>query len=286
MGVPYAEVIGDPIAHSRSPIIHKFWLGKLGIEGDFRRVQVRQGEMAAYLSSRRSDGAWLGCSVTMPLKREGAALVDTDDEVAAIGAVNLIVPAGRKFRGYNTDVAGFMEPLAPLGADQPPPGAVAVLIGAGGAASAAAFSLWRAGYGLRIASRNRDRARTVADAVAGIPSSAIDTPSMIQLRDLLLGPARHQPRDMALLVNATPLGMCGRPPLDVSLATAPESLIVYDLVYDPLETPLLREARERGLRSIDGLAMLIGQARHAFRRFFGADPGHEHDIELRERLTR
>jgi shikimate dehydrogenase len=91
---------------------------------------------------------------------------------------------------------------------------------------------------------------------------------------------------MSLLVNATSLGMRGRPPLDVSLATAPKNLIVYDLVYDPLETPLLREARERGLRRIDGLAMLIGQARHAFRLFFGADPGYDHDVELRELLTR
>ena len=286
MGIPYAEVIGDPVAHSKSPLIHKFWLGKLGIEGDFRRVPVPRGALASYLSSRRPDPDWRGCSITMPLKSEGVALVDrADDDVAAIGALNLIVPAHGTLEGHNTDAAGFMEPLARLGADAPSPGTVAVIVGAGGAARAVAFSLWKAGYGLRIANRNRDHARMVADAVAGIPSIAVDTPAMYQLRHLVLGPPNCQPKGLSLLVNATPLGMLGRPPLDVSLGTAPESLIVYDLVYEPVETPLLRQARERGLRRIDGLAMLIGQARRAFSLFFGADPGYDHDVELRELLT-
>lgn len=286
MGIPFAEVIGDPIAHSKSPIIHKFWLGKVGLEGDFRQVRVGRGEMAGYLASRRPDPDWRGCSITMPLKGESVAFVDrTDDGAAAVEAVNLIVASRGKLLGHNTDAAGFLEPLKALGAVPASPGAVAILVGAGGAARAVAFSLWKAGYGLRIANRNRDYARLVADAVAGRPSVSIDTPSLLQLRELVLGPPRNQPRGMSLLVNATPLGMRGKPPLDVSLATAPESLIVYDLVYDPVETPLLREARERDLRRIDGLAMLIGQARHAFRLLFGVDPGHDHDTELRELLT-
>jgi shikimate dehydrogenase len=287
MGVPYAEVIGDPIEHSKSPLIHQFWLGKLGIEGDYRAVRVPGEGLADYLETRRVDPDWRGCSVTMPLKREAVGLMDRlDGEAAAIGALNLIRPDQGRLEGHNTDATGFMEPLRRLAADSPPPGAAAVLVGAGGAARAAAFSLWSAGYGLRIANRSRDHARALADSVAGIPSSDIDTPAMVQLRDLVLGPPRHQPSGLSLLVNATPLGMRGQPPLDVSLATVPNDLIVYDLVYDPIETPLLRQARERGLRTIDGLAMLIGQARGAFGLFFGADPGYDHDVELRERLTR
>jgi shikimate dehydrogenase len=287
MGVPYAEVIGDPIAHSKSPIIHKFWLEKLGMKGDYRATRVTSKTLNTYLRERSADPDWRGCNVTMPLKQMVAErLPNLMADARKIGAANTIVPAQGRPTGYNTDAPGFMEPLNELLGPGALKGKDAIIVGAGGAALAIAVALVGEGARLCIANRHRNRAREVADRAVGISSFAIGTPSLLQLRELWLGPPPHQPKNLALLVNATSLGMVGQPPLDVRFDTAPKSLIVYDLVYDPLVTPLLKEARDQGLRTIDGLEMLVAQARRAFRLFFGAHAPRQHDAELRKLLTR
>ena len=287
MGIPYAEVIGDPIAHSKSPIIHKFWLEKLGLEGDYRRTRVKPAALGAYLRERSADPDWRGCNVTMPLKQLAAERLPLlAGEAATIGAVNTIIPRHGRLEGHNTDGPGFIEPLDDALGPNTLRGKDAIIMGAGGAALAVSVMLNAAGAQLSIANRDRDRAREVADRAVGLPSPQVRTPSLFQLKELLLGPPQTQPEHLALLVNATSLGMAGHPPLDVRLDRIPKSVVVYDLVYNPLETPLLWEARNEGLRTIDGLQMLVAQARKAFRLFFDMDAPRSHDAELRELLTR
>jgi shikimate dehydrogenase len=280
MGVPYAEVIGDPVAHSKSPLIHKFWLEKLGMEGDYRATRVGGQDLAAYLKARQSDPSWRGCNVTAPLKQTVLPLIDSVDSLAGrIGAANTLVRREGLIEGFNTDASGFLEPLSStltISADRGP----AIVLGAGGAARAVVFAL--AGLGLEPLILNRDpvRARALAVECGG---AWFDD---LSIYDLLANPcpALHSPpwpgRAAPLLVNATPLGMTGKPPLDISLEAVDTDAIVYDLIYSPLETPLLAEARQRGMTAISGLKMLVGQAGRAFGLFFGVEAPRQHDEEL------
>ncbi|MEO7786551.1 MAG: shikimate dehydrogenase [Sphingomicrobium sp.] len=262
----YAEVIGDPIIQSKSPTIHSFWLGKLGIDAAYRKTRVTTDELPAYFAARRADPAWLGCNVTMPLKQAIAALVEMVDPFAArAGAINLVVRDGAGLRGGNSDGTGFIEPLGDLERGS------AWLIGTGGAARAIALALGEAGFSVSVFGRSLDRAQTIADLTGGDGRQF----------DELGGPADAP----ALLVNATSLGMTGQPSLPISLADWPQSTAVYDIVTSPLETGLLRDARTRGMRSFDGLQMLVGQAAVAFERFFGQPAPRQHDAELRALLT-
>jgi shikimate dehydrogenase len=269
VSVPYAEVIGDPIAHSKSPLIHKFWLEKLGIPGDYRRSRVSPADLWAYLAERRTDPDWRGCNVTAPLKQKVQAELDSLDSLAAaIGAVNTLYRDESGGTGTNTDAEGFSEPLREV----PLAGRNAVLFGTGGAARAVLYALAARGIGgVTVVARSPPRASELLRSfhVAGT-AQPFEAP---------LPPAD-------LVINATPLGMHGRPPLPVDLRPLPAHALVYDLVYAPLETELLRAARARGLATVDGLAMLIGQAARAFELFFGAAAPREHDRELRAMLTR
>ena len=270
MSVPFAEVIGDPIAHSKSPLIHRFWLDALGIEGDYRATPVAPDALAAFVAERRADPDWRGCNVTIPHKLAVIDLVDDPGNVrGTIGAMNTLVrqPGGAVI-GTNTDAAGFWAPIAGLDlADQ----AVAV-IGAGGAARAVLFALSRVGVG-RVTILNRSPLKAAGLlATFGLKGDAVPL-------DAPLPPA-------TLVVNASALGMTGRPALDLDLSPLPEDAIVYDLVYAPLKTPLLAAARARGLKTVDGIDMLIAQAALAFELFFGAEPPRERDAALRELLTR
>ncbi|MFA7602242.1 MAG: shikimate dehydrogenase [Novosphingobium sp.] len=279
---PYAEVIGDPIAHSKSPRIHGFWLEKLGIEADYRACHVVPEGLTDYLARRREDAAWRGCNVTIPHKRAVMPLLDrVDPSAARIGAVNTVVhEADGSLTGFNTDAAGFLEPLLPLPpADADGSRGLAVVLGAGGAARAVVCALWDAGYHIDILNRDIGKARTLADEF-GAPATA-HGPLEIPSAPLLF--THNVGED--LLVNTTSLGMRGMPALDISLERVSPGVIVYDLVYAPLETPLLAQARSRGMRTIDGLAMLVGQAAIAFERFFGVSPPREFDAELRALLT-
>lgn len=283
---PYAEVIGDPIAHSKSPLIHNFWLEKLGINANYQRHHIGADALADYLVARRSDPLWRGCNVTVPHKERVLPLLDRLTPAAtAIGAVNTVIIQNNQLVGDNTDEGGFLEPLIPLLGMRAPDEASAIIIGAGGAARAVAVALWRQGYGLQIANRSHDRARSVADQVAGARSSDIQTPSLHQLRDLSLGAGSFQPFGLRLVVNTSVMGMVGQDALDFSLAHVPRDVVIYDLVYAPLMTPLLLEAQACGLRTIDGLQMLVGQAAKAFTLFFGQLPPRQYDDQLRLLLS-
>ncbi len=269
MSAPYAEVIGDPIAQSKSPLIHGFWLKALGIEGDYHRRHVTPDDLAAYIGERRADTGWRGCNVTIPHKVAVMDLVDDPGNIrGTIGAMNTIVrqPDGALI-GTNTDAAGFYAPLAELDLE----GAPVVVVGAGGAARAVLFALARAGVGpVTILNRSPLKAMGLL-ATFGLKGEVAPL-------DASLPPA-------ALLVNASSLGMTGQPPLDLDLSPLPKDAIVYELVYAPLQTGLLKAAALRGLETVDGLDMLIGQAALAFELFFGAPPPEGRDEELRALLT-
>lgn len=285
MGVPYAEVIGDPIAHSKSPAIHKFWLEKLGLGGDYRSCRVTKGDLSAYLESRRSDPDWRGCNLTAPLKEVAAdILAEADETGAMIGAVNAILRADGRLLGHNTDVAGFLDPLRPVLAAAPARRS-ALVIGAGGAARAIAFGLAGQGFNPLVLNRDPERARLLTAQSGGPWFEDLDIYDLAANRDLLLSDDPRFEKSLLLVVNASNLGMTGFPPLDVTLAGVDRHAIVYDIVYSPLETALLAAARRRGMPTIDGLAMLIGQAARAFELFFGGAAPREHDLQLRELLS-
>ena len=284
MSLPYAEVIGDPIAQSKSPQIHNFWLAKLGIEAEYRAAHVRPDELADYLSQRRADPAWRGCNVTMPHKQAVMAGLDAIEAPAdAIGAVNTVLPDGAGgLTGTNTDAAGFLEPLAGELA-QTHYFRMARIIGTGGAARAIITALAGQGFTLVVAGRDPAKARALLDELA--PTGEHHTPHLLHFAE---------PTDFAfddregccdLIVNASALGMAGQAPLAFDLSHAPPRSIVYDIVTSPLDTPLLAGARAAGFRTIDGLSMLIGQAAVAFERFFAQAPPRQYDAELRELLT-
>lgn len=269
MGIPYAEVIGDPVAHSRSPLIHRFWLRQMNMVADYRSTRVRTGELADYLAMRRSDPDWRGCNVTMPFKEAIAGHLDTIDPLTRrIGAVNTVInhPTGL-LMGTNTDLVGAHFALG----DAAPAGKKVVLLGAGGAARAVLEELRQAGAShVTILNRTEDKARHL------LASSGLDGET---------GPIGGAPAG-DLLINATSLGMEGRPPLDLDLSALHPGATVVDLVYHPLETSLLAEARRRGLRTVDGLTMLIWQASMAFTHFFREPPPDPEAPELRELLAR
>jgi shikimate dehydrogenase len=281
---PYAEVIGDPIAQSKSPKIHGFWLGKLGIEADYRACHVTPEALADYLAQRREDPLWRGCNVTMPHKQVVMPLLTRIDSPAdAIGAVNTILPLGEgALAGTNTDAAGFLEPLAKDLAETHY-FRMARIIGTGGAARAIISPLATHGFTLVVAGRDPAKARALLDELApGGEHHAIDLAHFADPTTFAFD-AREGCLD--LVVNASSLGMQGQPPLAFDWSHAPPGAIAYDIVTAPLDTPLLQTARASGHRTIDGLSMLIGQAAVAFEKFFGAPPPREHDAELRKLLT-
>lgn len=266
---PYAEVIGDPIAHSKSPLIHGFWLKALGIDAEYRATHVTPEALADYFESRRADPAWRGCNITIPHKQAALDHVeDRGDVRGSIGAINTVVRAeDGALIGTNTDAGGFYAPIAGLDLE----GRHAVVIGAGGGARAILFALSRVGIGrVTILNRNVLKAAALLSSF-GIKGDAVPLGSPLPPADLL--------------VNASALGMAGQPVLDLDLSPLPEDAVVYDIVYTPLETPLLAQARDRALDTVDGLDMLIGQAALAFELFFGAEPPRDRDEELRALLT-
>jgi shikimate dehydrogenase len=272
MGVPYAEVIGDPVAHSKSPAIHKFWLERLGIEGDYRATRVTADELPAYLAARRSDPDWRGCNVTMPLKGIVGSMMDGLFPAAKVaGAVNTIFRHEDKLMGNNTDLRGFAAPFRSAFHERGP----AMILGTGAAARTAFVSLAALDFNpILVTGRDRARAHELLNSLGQSDPSQQPHPIDIPLPEL------------QLFVNASAAGMQGREPVGVDLSPLPPTAIVYDIVYDPLETDLLAKARSLGLRTIDGLTMLIGQARASFVHFFETDePSPEYDADLRERLT-
>ena len=269
MSRPYAEVIGDPIAQSKSPIIHGFWLDQLGLDAEYRKTLVTAEDLPAFFAARREDPDWRGCNITMPHKLAALDHVeDRGDVRSGIGAINTVFRAEDDTPvGTNTDAGGFYAPLAGFDFTDKP----VTVIGAGGAARAILFALARMNVGpVTLLNRNVLKAGVLLSSF-GLKGQALPLSATI-------------PPDTALLVNASTLGMTGQSPLDIDLGALEEDAVVYDIVYSPLETPLLAAARERGLEAVDGLEMLIGQAALAFELFFGAEPPRDRDDDLRDLL--
>ena len=283
-GRAYAEVIGDPIAQSKSPAIHGFWLAELGIAADYRATHVTAAGLGDYIASRRADPDWRGCNVTMPHKQAVMALLDTVDPLAArVGAVNTVVrSADGRLTGYNTDVPGFLEPLEPVLA-QNHLFRMARVIGTGGAARAIIAGLAGHGFVLVVAGRDPAKARALLDELdPGGEHHAVDIAHFADPTDFAFDDRQGC---CDLVVNASLLGMVGQPPLAFDWSHAPPGSLAYDVVTAPLDTRFLQDARAAGFRTIDGLAMLIGQADYAFVHFFGRRPPRDRDAELRRRIT-
>jgi shikimate dehydrogenase len=257
---PNACVAGWPIAHSRSPIIHGFWLGELGVEGSYQSVAVAPPDFPAFVANLAAKG-FAGANVTLPHKQKAFELSDKVTATAAkLAAVNTLWLEQGVLHGDNTDVEGFLAAL-----DQDAPGwdaapGPAIVLGAGGAARAIVHALLTRGKTILLANRTRARAEEVATHF-GAGVAILD---WARLPSALVG--------ASLLVNTTSLGMKGQPALDLDLAPLPPQAVVNDIVYFPPETALLRAARARGLRTVSGIGMLLHQAAPGFERWFGVRP--------------
>lgn len=264
----YAEVIGDPIEQSKSPAIHNFWLGKVGIEGVFRATRVERGGLRDYLDDRRGDPNWRGCNVTMPLKLDAATIADeVSDRAVAAGASNLLVPRGGMILAGNTDVAGVLALLAPR-LERGATGGI-TLLGNGGAARAVLVAL------RSLAIDNvRIQARDISEAYRLAVEFGLSEEPRLFDRSV----------DTEGLINATPVGMTGMAPIRIDIAQMPANGWVLDLVTAPATTPLLEAARARSLATMDGIAMLVEQAAEAFALFFAKEAPRRFDQELFGRL--
>jgi shikimate dehydrogenase len=257
-----ACVIGWPVEHSRSPVIHRYWLAQYGIDGAYEKEAVRPEDLAGFLGSLAARG-YVGANVTLPHKEAALRLAAVADEAArAIGAANTLWldQAGRLCAG-NTDAYGFITNLEAEAPDWNEARRPVMVLGAGGAARAILHGLLSEGAAsILIANRTRGRAEDLANAF-GPSVTAVDWTD----RQRALAGA-------GLLVNATSLGMTGKEPLDLDLAALPADAVVADIVYSPLKTELLTAARGRGNRTVDGLGMLLHQAVPGFERWFGVRP--------------
>jgi shikimate dehydrogenase len=262
-----AGVMGWPVCHSLSPRLHAFWLRTYGIDGAYDALPVQQEKLAAALRALGNDGL-RGVNLTVPHKELACGIVDElDDNARAIGAANLIcVGADGRLTGRNTDAYGFAENLK-AGGFAARRGR-AVVLGAGGAARAVLYALAGRGFStITVANRTRERSERLARDFT-TPHCAIAATEWNDLGAPISGPMAGAD----LLVNTTSLGMKGQPPLEIDLSSLPGDACVNDIVYAPLETGLLAQARQRGLQTIDGLGMLLHQAAPSFEAFFGRRP--------------
>jgi shikimate dehydrogenase len=258
-----AGIAGWPVTYSRSPRLHGFWLQRYRIDGAYIPLPIRAGQFSTAVRGLLAAG-FAGLNVTIPHKVAAFDICDVVDETARrAGAVNTLVFHERTITGSNTDGYGFIANLRAHGVD--PTAGSALVLGAGGSARAVAAALLDAGTAVTVANRTRARAEALALALPGL--------DVAEWNGRATALARH-----ALVVNTTPLGMVGHEPLPLDLAQAPRSLVVADLVYVPLETPLLADAARRGLRCVGGLGMLLHQAAPGFRAWFGVDPRVDEEL--------
>ncbi|MGH1397769.1 MAG: shikimate dehydrogenase [Alphaproteobacteria bacterium] len=262
-----AAVIGHPIGHSKSPLIHNYWIKQHGLSGTYEAIDIAPQNLKSDIA-RLIDEGYAGFNATIPHKEALFELCDETDPFARrCKAVNTVVIKDGKLIGYNTDPFGY---LANLEAHCPTfdyTGKTALIIGAGGAARSIAAGLIDKGIGkIQITNRTRERAKTlITDLGTG---EIIDWASR----------AEHL-ATTDLIINTTSLGMSGQPPLDLDLTTLPQSAVVSDIVYAPLETDLLRAARMRGNQAVTGIGMLLHQARPAFEKWFGVMPAVDEELE-------
>ena len=252
-------VIAWPAGHSRSPLIHNYWIKQHKLDAEYRREAVPPDKFAAFVENLRANG-YIGANITVPHKEVALAMSEPDDRARAVGAANTLWHDGDTLRSTNTDVEGFLANL-----DVAAPGwdrglESAVVLGAGGGARAVVFALLQREVGrVYVINRTRDRAQALKKKFG----ARVHLAGWNETTGLLGG--------AGILVNTTTLGMVGQPPLEINLR-CPASLVVADLVYAPLETGLLASARARGLRTADGLGMLLHQAVRGFQLWFGVRP--------------
>lgn len=256
-----AGVVGWPIEHSRSPLIHGYWLRKYGIAGSYERIAVEPAQAASFFASLGQRGL-AGCNVTVPLKEIAfAAALVKEPSALAVGAANTLWLEGGRLHAANTDTYGFMKHLemsAPAWRDG---GRHVVVLGAGGAARAIVHGFLAAGIGeVRIANRTRER----AEAIAVHFGKSVAARDWSERSEVCAG--------AAVVVNTTSIGMKGEGSLGLDVGAFSDGTVVADIVYVPLETELLAAARRRGLVAVDGLGMLLHQAVPGFERWFGIRP--------------
>ncbi len=257
-----AGVMGWPVAHSRSPLIHNYWLEKYGLAGRYVQLAVQPGALAVALPGLAALG-FKGCNITIPHKVDALALMHTvDTNAARVGAVNtVVVQSDGQLKGMNTDGFGYIQSLLDAKPDWRADDGSITVLGAGGAARAVVLALSDQGAKeIRLLNRSPHKAQALASEF-GAPVTALPWE---QRNDALA--------DCALLVNTTSLGMHGAPELDLDLRTLPVSALVSDIIYVPLQTPLLAAAQARGNLTVNGLGMLLNQARPAFEAWFGVLP--------------
>jgi shikimate dehydrogenase len=266
-----AGIMGWPVSHSRSPALHNFWLDEHGIDGAYVPLPVEPGQLETALRALPALG-FRGCNLTIPHKQKAIAIVDRVDPLARrIGAVNtIIVAADGTLEARNTDAYGFRENLRDCAPDWDPAAGPAVVLGAGGAARAIVASLIEAGTAeIRLVNRTLTRAEQIAAELAAPPSRI--SVHQWKARDEVVA-------DAGLLVNTTSLGMTGEPGHEMNLSRLPLPAVVIDIVYVPLDTVLLVEARRRGHRTVDGLGMLLHQGRPGFEAWFGTSVQVTHEL--------
>ena len=269
MTSPYAEVIGDPIDHSLSPTIHNFWLEALAIEASYGRRRIGRSDLPAYLEEKRADPNWRGSNVTMPLKLDAIALADgASDRAVAAGAANVLMMREGRLAAANTDVGAIAILLSRLYEAKARMGSV-TLLGNGGAARAALVALKLVGISaVRIQARDLGAAYKLA-VEFGLEAEPAPFTARIESDGL---------------INATPLGMAGVDCLNCNLDHMPNGGWVFDMVTEPGETPLIEAGRQRGLKTVGGLDMLVEQAASSFKLFFDRDAPRDRDAELWQRL--
>jgi shikimate dehydrogenase len=258
--IPAACIIGWPVSHSRSPLIHNYWIEQLGLQGEYRREAVSPHELANFLAHLSKQG-YVGANVTLPHKEAALNLAMPDAQAKAVGAANTLWFDGQTLRCTNTDVEGFLANLDASAPHWDQGLKTAIVLGAGGAARAVAYGLLTRGVP-RIFVVNRTLSR--AEKLRDLFGPCIQPALWDEMNGLLT--------DTGLVVNTTALGMQGHPPLVINIGKLPADAVVADVVYAPLMTPLLVAAREGGLRHADGLGMLMHQAVGGFSLWFGRRP--------------
>lgn len=259
-----AGVMGWPVEHTKSPRLHGYWLRKHNIDGAYIPMPVAEGKIEQALRALPTLG-FRGCNLTIPHKESSMKIVDEIDPLAKrVGAINtIIVKEGEKLFGTNTDVYGFSQNLKASGFVFDPAMPIATVFGAGGAARAIVVALQDFGFKeIRIVNRSLGRAEALAQSL----------PGKNEYKIMSLQESKESIIDTGLLVNATSLGMTGHKPLEVNLAGLSKNAWVTDAVYAPLETDLLRQAKQNHIRVVDGLGMLLYQARAGFAAWFDQEP--------------
>lgn len=261
-----AGVMGWPVSHSRSPLIHNYWLQKYGLTGSYVQLPVAPGTLGTAIPGLKALG-FRGCNLTIPHKVEAMAFMDEVDPMARrMGAMNtIVVQADGSLKGYNNDGYGYIQSLLDAQPNWRADAGPVTVLGAGGAARAVVLSLAdRGAKEIRLLNRSPAAAHALADEFGDEFGEVVKA---------LPWADRHAALDgIALLVNTTSQGMVGNPALDLNLSALPTTALVSDVIYVPLETPLILAAKARGNPTVDGLGMLLNQARPAFEAWFGVPP--------------